>query len=184
MSALAENPRATQSELAEHAAAPVSLVNRYLKRLQNMKLLESSPPIGWGITDAGKSWLERARWRFVSFHSPILAEIFADAAEKLSQQLSPFDLRRAVIYGDTPLAQILAPLIESVGGRVVGICDEERPRDGVLALEDLAAIGFDCFVLADADRAADSLLLRLLAHYAPVINLFAGTHAARGQYAQ
>lgn len=184
MSALAENPRATQAELAEQAAAPVSLVNRYLKRLQSMKLLIQVPESGWRITEAGNSWLERARWRFVSFHSPILADIFASTTEELSQQLSQFELRRVVIYGDTPLARILAPLIESAGGNLVGICDEERPRDGVLALEGLASIGFDCFVLADAARAADSLLLRLLTHYAPVINLFADTHAERGQYAK
>jgi predicted transcriptional regulator len=182
---LQARPGATQAALAESADMPAALVNRYLKRLSGWRLLRASERGGraqYALTRRGERELHRASWEFAAFLSLEFNELREQAVRRLREATEHHGWARAVLYGATPLADVLGPWLVEAGLEPVALCDEERAGADVVRLSDLDRAAFDCVVLADWDRAADSMLLRLLAEYGPVVNLFAVDGTARPRW--
>lgn len=177
---LQTNPAVTQAELADALDVPPSLVNRYLKRLAQWRALRITGRTKkkYTLTDKGATLLQQASWAFLAFNAGLLARLERDAVEGLRTAARALGARNVMLYGQTPLARFVRTWARAAELEVVGLCDEERPGSGVLKLDDLAQSRFDCFVLTDWAKAEDKLLASLLAHYAPVINLFLTDGAA------
>jgi len=181
---LAANPRATHAELSAALDVPQSLVNRYLKRLA-----------GWGavrvtggtkkkytLTPKGNTLLRQASWAFVSFGGDVTERLHQRAVRELRDEAGRQGWRKAVLYGATLLAGTLHRWATEAGLEVVALCDEERRGEGVVGLDDLGGLDYDCLVLADRARAEDGILNSLLAHYAPVVNPFRSNGRAVPQW--
>ncbi|MFH1732006.1 MAG: winged helix-turn-helix domain-containing protein [Planctomycetota bacterium] len=177
---LAEAPRATHAELARAADIPPSLVNRYLKRLAGWKAVSVAGRGGrkYALTPKGKGLLRRASWAFLAFGAGLVGNLREGAISELRRHSS----RKAVLYGATPLAGVIARWATEAGIEIVALCDEERRGRNVARLDDLAAIEYDLIILADWDRAGDRMLARLLDEFGEVINPFETDGAARPEW--
>lgn len=180
LSALAEAPRATHAELAQAVDIPPSLVNRYLKRLAGWNALRVSGGARrkYALTPKGERLLRRASWAFLAFGAGLVGEL----REGVIAELRRYSSRKAVLYGATPLAGVIARWATEAGLEVVAVCDEERRGRNVARLDDLAAIEYDVIILADWGRADDRMLARLLDEYGEVINPFETDGAARPEW--
>ncbi len=176
LSALAERPQATHADLAATVDIPPSLVNRYLRRLAGWGAIKISGRNRkrYDVTPEGRDRLGQASWEFLAFG----AELLEALRERTVAALARHAGRRAVLYGATPVADILRRWAADAGLEVVALCDEERPGRNVARLDDLAQIKYDVIVLADRDRADDGVLARLLDTFGTVINPFATDGAA------
>jgi|GEM_PF-5590637 len=171
---LRERPGARQAELAQAAGMPASLVNRYLNRLTDWKMARGSGNSrpAYELTAKGRAELERASWELLALTSGLRSGLRTSVVKRLASEAGASGWRRAVLYGATPLAEIIAEWARVAGVEAVAICDEERRGRDVVRLGDLARLEYDCIVLADWKRADDGVLLRLLSEYGPVVNLF------------
>ena len=180
LKALEDNPRATHTELAAAADVPPSLVNRYVKRLEDWGALRSSGHRGRKreVTDKGRRLIEQASWEFLSFSAGLIEAARRRTVDALRGRRG----QRAVVYGAVPLAGFIERWAADAGLEVVARCDEERPGRNVVRLDDLAQIEYDVIVLADWDRAEDGMLARLLDEFGTVVNPFLVDGAARPQW--
>lgn len=171
---LKERPGARQAELAQAADMPASLVNRYLNRLTGWKMVHGSRGVrpAYELTPKGSAALERASWELMSFTGGLRSGLQERAVTRLASEARENGWSRAVLYGATPLAEIIADWARAAGVEAVAVCDEERRGRNVVRLGNLAGLEYDCIILADWKRADDGVLLRLLLEYAPVVNLF------------
>jgi predicted ArsR family transcriptional regulator len=177
---LTVNGDATHAELAEELDIPPSLVNRYLKRLAHWDALKNGGRGGakYTLSPKGDRLLRQASWAFLAFSADALERLRERAVEQLEAECTQAGIRRVVLYGVTPLTQTIAEWAKSAGIEVVAVCDEECSEGEAKRLDELDRSAYDAFVLCDWDRAEDTVLLALLGHYAPVINLFAVDGAA------
>ncbi|MFW6157946.1 MAG: winged helix-turn-helix transcriptional regulator [Planctomycetota bacterium] len=173
-------PEATHAELADAVDIPPSLVNRYLKRLEDRGAvrIEGDARHRYSLTPVGRRLVDRGGWQLRAFLADTLARHRERSVESVRRNAERPGVRRAVVYGATPLAPAIERMASDAGITVVATCDEERPGDEGLRLDDLERLEFDGFVLADWGRAEDPVLLGLLEHYAPVINPFLADGAA------
>jgi len=177
LDALVANPAATQEELARALDVPASLVNRYLKRLVEWDVIRlRRPPAGSELTAKGEVLLWQASWKYLDFLGPWLERFHLRVVGELRSKAGGLERRAAVLYGATPLAGVLKAWATEAGLQVLGVCDEERTAacgEAVLRLDQLPAIRPGCIILSDWGRSGDGVLGRLLARYAPVIDVFA-----------
>jgi len=173
---LKANASATHAELSAAADMPRSLVNRYVRRLSRWGAVDvgDEKTSRYAVTQKGERFFRQGCWEFVASAAGLFNDCRDRAMEALRERVRQDGWRRAALYGATPLAETLRPWVEAAGLEVVGVCDEERSAErGVLSLDDVAGLGCDGIVLCDWHRADDGVLLRLLAAYGPVVNLFA-----------
>ncbi len=167
-------PAATHAELADAIDSPPSLVNRYLKRLEEWGALivDGAAERRYDLTPSGRRLVGQGTWELLAFAGDLLERHRERSIEELREEANRLGIRRAVIYGAVPLAGLVGRWARCAGLDVVATCDEERAGEGILRLDGLGDVRFDGFILADRERAEDAVLLSLLEHYAPVINPF------------
>ncbi len=171
---IASEPAATHADLAAALDVPQSLVNRYLKRLAAWGAITgnggSANPRS--LTPRGRELLREASWQLLAFFGEPLDRLRREAISRLRMCAEHSGWRRMALYGATPIASFLRAWAQEAGIEVVAVCDEERPGPDAVRLEDLDPAQYDAFLLCDWSRAEDRVLLALLEHYAPVVNLF------------
>jgi hypothetical protein len=182
LQALRRTPRATHAVLAEELDIPPSLVNRYLKRLAGWNAVGNGrEPQEHPLTPKGDTLLRQASWQFLNFVGDNVESLRQHALDRLRRERRS-GREKPCLYGVTALTPFLRRWAEAAGMHVAGTCDEERAGEGVLKIDDLGALEYDCFILCDWGRAADPVLNELLTHYAPVINLFVDGGRARPEW--
>ncbi len=172
---LGAQPGTTQAQLARLSDMPTALVNRYLRRLAAWGMLRAlkRSKTKYELTPKGKSQLDRASWQLLAFTCNELMGLRQTAVRQLARCVAEHGWSRAVLYGATPVAEVLRDWAAQAGIDTVALCDEERTGNGLSRLGDLAGLQYDCIILSDWGRADDAMLMRLLREYGPVINLFA-----------
>ncbi|MFO7898150.1 MAG: hypothetical protein R6V58_03705, partial [Planctomycetota bacterium] len=157
---------------------------RYLRRLEDRGAvrIQGDARHRYSLTPRGRRLVERGGWQFRAFLADPLARHRERSVEAIGREAERLGVRRAVIYGATPLAPLIERMASDAGITLVATCDEEREADGVVRLDDLGGVEFDGFVLADWARAEDAVLLGLLEHYAPVVNPFLVDGAAAPEW--
>ena len=180
LQALKCRPLATHADLGERLDIPPSLVNRYVKRLAAWNAIEISDRERrrYDLTRKGRTLLDRASWAFLASGAGLLEQLRGRAIAELSRHAPG----RAVLYGATPIANVLERWARDAGLEIAAVCDEERSGRDVVRLDDLRALDYDMIVLADWDRADDAMLARLLNEFGTVINLFKADGAARPEW--
>ncbi len=167
---LAHSSHPTHTELASTLDVPPSLVNRYLKRLARWDAVRIPDQAKgkYEVTPKGEALLARASWEFLAFGAGLVEQLHRRAVTELQLQ----NVRKAVLYGATPLARIIERWATEAGIDVVAVCDEERHGRDVARLDDLKTLEYDAIILTDWERAEDKMLARLLRQFGPVINPF------------
>jgi DNA-binding MarR family transcriptional regulator len=133
LSALTEDPFLTQAALAHRCGLSVAMVNNYLKELCEAGLMEyrrkSLKSVSYHVTDLGRAQVEIVESELTSD----VIERFTLAKERMQRRIlsqSPnARLRRVVLYGSGPLAELVFHALMQADVRVIGICDED-PRFG------------------------------------------------------
>jgi hypothetical protein len=172
LQALATQPGASHKQLSEALDMSPALVNRYLRRLAGWGAVRAKGERSgsYRVAPDGRIQLARGAWAFLAFAAPLYEACRDRAVSELRDRAEQRGWSRAALYGRAPLAGPMAEFARAAGLDVVAVCDEERA--GGDKLDDLEPGRCDCIILADWDRAEDAVLLRLLAEYAPVVNLF------------
>lgn len=174
LQALKATRAATHSELSAASDMPAGLVNRYLRRLAGWGAVHVSAGRRgkYALAPRGEELLAQGAWGFLSSVAGLLRECHGRAVSELRTAVRERKWRKAVLYGATPLAELIGGWASEAGLEVVAVCDEERTGDGIESLDDLDGRQYDCVILSDWERAEDGVLLRLLSQYAEVLNLF------------
>lgn len=180
LEALRRKPRSTHATLGEALDIPPSLVNRYVKRLASWGAIEISQHERrrYDLTRKGKGLLARGSWAFLAFGAGLLDQLREHAAAELGRHAP----KKAVLYGATPVADVIARWAADAGLDVVAVCDEERRGRNVARLDDLKTLEYDVIILTDWHRADDGMLARLLGEFGTVINLFQTDGAAAPEW--
>jgi predicted transcriptional regulator len=171
----------TYEQMSEALGMPAGLVHRYTKRLEDWgALIKNNGDKGqYQLSAKGRQLLRRASWEFLACSADPIMRLRSRAIQALKNQPSA---RRIVLYGATPMTGTLGEWAQAAGLSVVAVCDEERSDQDALSLDELTPCSYDAFLLCNWRRAEDAVLLALLEHYAPVINLFAVDGAAVPQW--
>lgn len=180
LEALRCKPRSTHAALGGALDIPPSLVNRYVKRLANWDAIKISggERRRYNLTQKGEGLLARGSWAFLAFGAGLMEQLRERAIAKLSRHAQ----KKAVLYGATPVADVIGRWAADAGLEVVAVCDEERRGQDVTRLDDLKTLEYDVIILADWHRADDTLLARLLGEFGTVINLFKTDGAAAPEW--
>jgi len=180
LEALRCEPSSTHAALGEVLDIPPSLVNRYVKRLSSWGAIEISDGERrrYDLTPKGEGLLARGSWAFLAFGAGLLEQL----RERVVAELGRHAPKKAVLYGATPVADVIARWAADAGLDVVAVCDEERRGPNVARLDDLKTLEYDVIILADWYRADDGMLERLLGEFGTVINLFKTDGAAAPEW--
>jgi len=128
LTALAQDPFLTQAALARRCGLSVAMVNNYLKEQCELGLIEyrrkSLKSVSYHITSMGRAQME-----------VLEAERMADAVDRFTAakerilkrmqvQAPEGTLRRVILFGAGPLAEMVLPALTQAGIQVTGICDD------------------------------------------------------------
>ena len=159
LSALAEDPFLTQAALGQRCSLSVAMVNNYLKELCEAGFMEyqrkSLKSVSYHVTDLGRAQIELVESELTGDG----IERFALAKERMQRRIlsqSPSArLRRVVLYGGGPLAELVYHALTQADVRVIGICDED-PRFGpewcgcpVIDVSQVARMRPDAIIITD-----------------------------------
>ena len=133
LSEVAANPHVTQAELARSCGLSVAMVNNYMKDLSGTGLLEyrrkSSKSVSYHVTAAGEEYIAAIEHELV--HE--LTGLFGQAKERVRNLIAcqaGGELRRIVLYGTGPLAEVVFHALESDEVNIVGVCDDDPAAIG------------------------------------------------------
>lgn len=178
---LSEQEGLSQRDIFLRLGMAQGLVNRYLKRLaqKGWIKLSTAPPkrmLYW-LTPKGLAEKTRLTYEFVAFTYKLFREAHRNASNKLHEMARRQKVRRIVLYGAEPAAEVAVLSLKENGIKLVALADEEargRPflETTVLGIDDLDRLSFDAILFVKHSRKDDRILLKLLATKGKVVNLF------------
>lgn len=153
----------TQAELASRCSLSVAMVNNYMKELCGCGWLEyhrkTTKSVTYHLTPAGTAQLESLQAELINE----MVTMFVATKEQIRDRIvsqAPEDLRRAVLFGSGPLAQLAFHALELAGVAILGICDDNIETIGsdfcgreVLSPSQIRFLEPDAVIIADTQRA-------------------------------
>jgi DNA-binding MarR family transcriptional regulator len=126
-------PRVTQRILAKRVGLTPATVNEYIKELEKENLIEivgsTRRRIKYFLTPKGRA----KRANLLSTYLIETQQLYLAAKEEFRARLIGFydgGVRRIVLYGAGPTAEIITNLAEEIGFEVIGIVDSDSEKHG------------------------------------------------------
>jgi DNA-binding MarR family transcriptional regulator len=142
----------SQRRLAETVGMATSRVNRIIRSLQDGGLVrvvdEMVRPYAYRVTAEGRAYLQELSYE----HYAAVVGRFRQVERRIGRRLAELrdeGLERVVCYGAGEVMELVRPLAESHGLRVVGVVDDDPEKQGRWGAVDVASP--DSIGATDAD---------------------------------
>jgi DNA-binding MarR family transcriptional regulator len=159
----------TQAELAGRCSLSVAMVNNYMKELCGAGLIEyhrkTSKSVTYHLTPSGAQHLERLQSELISD----LVRMFVSAREEIRARIvgqAGRALRKVVLFGSGPLAQLTFHALELAGIKILGVCDDNPSAIGgdfcgreVLSPAQVGFLAPDAVIVSDLPKLPETRLL-------------------------